>query len=258
MPHLRKAFTSFKQFAGAELTDIYKPDRLKNALKLNAAVFESGILINDSEVGGAIQFTFKALPRIAQIAPSFGVVVQDVNHDGKADLYLAQNFHSPQVETGRMSGGLSQLLLGKGDGSFEPIPAEQSGLWVPGDAASLTRADVNGDGAMDFVIAKNNGPLEVFERGAGKDNTIQVNLRGATGNPTALGARIRVEFDTKQTLAEEIYGGGGYLSQSPASLSFSIPDGAKKMNLTINWPDGSESQHQSDLAEESLEIKQPE
>jgi hypothetical protein len=107
-------------------------------------------------------------------------------------------------------------------------------------------------------LQKNNGPLEVFERGAGKDNTIQVNLRGATGNPTALGARIRVEFDTKQTLAEEIYGGGGYLSQSPASLSFSIPDGAKKMNLTINWPDGSESQHQSDLAEESLEIKQPE
>lgn len=258
MPHLRKAFTSFKQFAGAELTDIYKPDRLKNALKLNAAVFESGILINDSEVGGAIQFTFKALPRIAQIAPSFGVVVQDVNHDGKADLYLAQNFHSPQVETGRMSGGLSQLLLGKGDGSFKPIPAEQSGLWVPGDAASLTQADVNGDGEMDFVIAKNNGPLEVFERGAGKENTIRVNLRGATGNPTALGARIRVEFDTKQILVEEIYGGGGYLSQSPASLSFSIPDGAKKMNLTISWPDGSESQHQSDLAEESLKIKQPE
>jgi len=215
-------------------------------------------LINDGNVDGAVQFTFEALPRIAQIAPSFGVVVSDVNHDGKADLYLAQNFHIPQVETGRMSGGLSQLLLGKGDGSFEPIPAEQSGLWVPGDAASLTHADVNGDGAMDFVIAKNNRPLEVFKKVTGKGNVIQLNLRGVAGNSAALGARIRIEFDTQRTLVEEIYGGGGYLSQSSASLGFAIPDGAKKMNLTINWPDGSESQHQSDFSDSTIVIKQSE
>jgi len=66
------------------------------------------------------------------------------------------------VETGRMSGGLSQLLRGKGDGSFEVVPVDESGLLVAGDAASLTQADLNGDGLLDFVVARNNGPVSIF------------------------------------------------------------------------------------------------
>ncbi|MDB4622669.1 FG-GAP-like repeat-containing protein, partial [Akkermansiaceae bacterium] len=72
------------------------------------------------------------------------MTVSDVDLDGVLDIYLVQNFHSPQVETGRMSGGLSQLLRGKGDGSFEVVPVDESGLLVAGDAASLTQADLNG------------------------------------------------------------------------------------------------------------------
>ncbi|MEN8865519.1 MAG: FG-GAP-like repeat-containing protein, partial [Akkermansiaceae bacterium] len=257
MPHLRKSFTSFKQFAGAALTDIYQSDRLKNALRLNATTFESGVLINNSEAGGAVQFTFQALPRVAQIAPSFGVVVDDFNHDGKADLYLAQNFHSPQVETGRMSGGLSQLLLGNGDGNFEPIPAEQSGLWVPGDAASLTRVDVNEDGAVDFVVGKNNAPLEVFERRGGGAKSIQVKLKGSVGNSTAVGARITLKTQSGKVRSQEIYAGGGYLSQSPSGLYFAIPEEKAVSTLEVIWPNGAKTSHQVDQAEGVLVISQP-
>lgn len=255
MPHLRKTFTSFKQFAGAELTDIYKPDRLKNSLKLSATVLESGVLINESEKGGAVRFTFTALPRITQIAPAFGVVVDDVNHDGKADLYIAQNFESPQVETGRMSGGLSQLLLGNGDGSFEAIPAKESGLWVPGDAASLTQTDVNGDGAMDFVVAINDGPLEVFEKKNTGGKSLRVKLGGKTGNPTAIGARVELVFASGQKVAKEVYAGGGYLSQSPAVLSIAIPSGEVPARIVVGWPDGSSSQSAIEEGQTDIEIK---
>lgn len=257
MPHLRKSFTSFKQFAGAALTDIYQPDRLKNALKLNATTFESGVLMNNSEAGRTIQFTFQPLPRIAQIAPSFGVVVDDVNHDGKVDLYLAQNFHSPQVETGRMSGGLSQLLFGSGDGNFEPISAEQSGLWVPGDAASLTRVDVNEDGAVDFVVGKNDAPLEVFEKRGGGAKTIQVKLKGGVGNLSAVGARISLKMQSGRVLSQEIYAGGGYLSQSPSGVYFAVPEEGQGETLEVVWPNGAKSSHQVDRAARSFVISQP-
>ena len=36
----------------------------------------------------------------------------------KPDLLLAENFYGPQPETGRADGGVSQILLGNGDGYF--------------------------------------------------------------------------------------------------------------------------------------------
>ena len=255
MPHLRKTFTTFKKFAGSALTDIYQPDSLKDSLKLEASVLETGIFFNETIKGGPPKFTFKPLPRIAQIAPSFGVIVTDANHDGICDIYLAQNFHSPQVETGRMSGGVSQLLLGKGDGSFEPVPVERSGLLVPGDAASLTQVDINEDGVLDIVVARNNGPLTVFKNTQISGANLSVKLSGAQGNPTAVGARVRLEFESGKVTTAEVYAGGGYLSQSTPSLSFAIPEGEVASKVHVRWPDGSES-HKAITEEGLIELKQ--
>jgi hypothetical protein len=243
MPHLRKTFTSFKQYAGSALTDIYKPEKLQGSMKLAATVFETGIFVNETPSGGAPKFVFKPLPRIAQIAPSFGVVVSDVNQDGVADIYLAQNFHSPQVETGRMSGGLSQLLLGIGDGTFEAVAVERSGLLAPGDAASLTQADVNADGVLDFVVARNDGPVSVFKSTQKGGTNLAVRLRGAKGNASAIGARVSLQFESGKKATGEFYAGGGYLSQSSAMIYFGVPVGDSAATLNVVWPDGNQSEH---------------
>ena len=256
MPHLRKTFTSFKQFAGSSLTDIYQPDRLKNALKLSVAVLEAGVFINESEKGGAPKFTFRPFPRIAQIAPSFGVVASDVNGDGHLDLYLAQNFHSPQVETGRMSGGLSQLLLGKGDGTFEPVPLSSSGLEVAGDAASLTKVDLNGDGRLDFLIARNDGPIAAFENQLSDGNQIQVELKGSSGNVTAVGARVELVLKSGRAITREVYAGEGYLSQSPTNSQFTIPKGEMASKVTVVWPNGTEASKEIAQGENVLKFAQ--
>ena len=86
----------------------------------------------------------------------------DVNGDGYLDLYVVQNFSGPQRETGYMHGGISQLLLGDGSGSFTPISSLESGLIVRGDATSLTINDLNGDGSPDFLIGVNNGNYELY------------------------------------------------------------------------------------------------
>ena len=60
-----------------------------------------------------IAFSFAALPVLAQIAPAFGVQAADFDGDGHLDLAVAQNFFSPQRETGRMDGGLSRPAWGR-------------------------------------------------------------------------------------------------------------------------------------------------
>lgn len=160
MPHLAKKFGTFDQFAKATLEEIYSAPALKDGLRLEANTLESGILLND----GRGKFIFKPFPRIAQASPSFGTVFLDANGDQHPDLFLTQNFFSPQRETGRMDGGLGQLLLGAGDGTFQVVPAAESGIIIPQDANAVFARDVNGDKQTDLVISTNNGPILTFLR----------------------------------------------------------------------------------------------
>lgn len=237
MPFIKEKFGNYHEFALASLQDIYTPDCLAKAHRFAATALESAVLLND---GG--RFRWRALPRMAQTAPSFGAAIADVDGDGKPDVYLAQNFFHPQIETGRMGGGVSMLLRGRGDGEFDAVLAGQSGLVAPGDSKSLTTADVNGDGALDFVVGVNDGPVQAFERRPVTTNrTIAVRLSGAAGNPTAIGSRVAVHLDDGSRQTAEIQAGSGYLSQSSPTLAFGVPQGRRVAKIDVAWPDGSTS-----------------
>jgi hypothetical protein len=74
---------------------------------------------------------------------STSVAIADVNGDGKPDLVVTS-------EEGQVFGGLVDVLLGNGDGTFQPAVTYASG---GGDAWSVAVVDVNGDGKPDLVVA---------------------------------------------------------------------------------------------------------
>ena len=254
MPHLANRFPTFHAFAGASLMDIYTEECLVQSHKFEANSLESGVWINNGNGG----FSFQPLPRLAQVAPGFGVVLTEVDGDGKADLYLVQNFFSPQPETGRMDGGLSLLLLGRGDGTFEPVMPDRSGLIVPGDAKGLASTDLNSDGWVDFVVTINDGQIHAFEnRGSKQMRVLNVRLQGHPGNPTAVGARVTLTSDDGTRQTAEVQSGGGYLSQSSSALVFGLGQTAKARQIEVRWPDGQVSRHRSEGARGEIVIRQP-
>ena len=193
MPFLREKFTTFHDFALASLSDIYTESCLNGALRLSVTTAESGILINDGpNKDGSSKFRFSPLPRLAQVAPSFGVQFVHANNDCDIDLVLAQNSFSPQRETGRMDGGLSLLLVGSGDGTFRPVWPQQSGISVAQDAKSLVSFDVNEDGWQDLIVAANDGPVQTFLHRKEQLNALSVDLQGAAGNATGTGAQLKI------------------------------------------------------------------
>ena len=234
MPSLARRFTSFSQFASATLGEVYSPERLDQAFRLEANTLESGVFVND----GTGNFQFSALPRLAQVSPGYGVVVVDANGDSHLDIYMVHNSFSPQPETGRMDGGMSLLMQGNGDGYFEPVWPRQSGLIVPGDAKSLAVTDWNDDGRPDFVIGTNNDVIKVFENRTGtRGGFLKVRLRGQRWNPDAIGARVELILADKTRRVAEVCAGGGYLSQSTATLTFGT-GGQAVDSATVTWPNG--------------------
>ncbi len=72
------------------------------------------------------------------------VVIADVNGDGKPDIVVTN------TGGGSNSDGSVGVLLGNGDGTFQPVALYDSGGWQPG---WLAVADVNGDGFPDLIVA---------------------------------------------------------------------------------------------------------
>ena len=255
MPFVANKFKSYVAFAKATLPEIYTQQCLDDSYRVEANLLESGILLND----GQGRFTFKALPRIAQIAPIFGVAAEDFDADGNVDLVLAQNFYWPQPETGRMAGGLGQYLRGNGDGSFEPIRPKQSGIAVPDDARSLVAADIDADGRLDLAFGLNDGPVTFFSRNDNKTSSeryLRVKLTGKNGNPTAIGALLTLTFSDGSTLIREIHAGQGYLSQSTPDAWFGLGD-KNPQTIEVRWPDGQTSSAKVETGQSNVVLTAP-
>jgi hypothetical protein len=76
-----------------------------------------------------------------------GIAVADVNGDGKPDLLVADSFRTYMPDGGRA--GLS-VLLGNGDGSFQPGEIYATGGYEP---MGIAVADVDGDHMPDAIVA---------------------------------------------------------------------------------------------------------
>ena len=241
MPFITKKFKSYHDFATAELSAIYTEPKLKESRILKFTHLESTALINDGEG----RFELKSLPTLAQIAPAFGICIEDFDGDGKLDATLAQNFYSPQSETGRMSGGLGAFLKGNGDGTFKEVWPQDSGIFIYEDAKSLAVGDLNDDGAPDLVCGVNNGSVKalVNQTGGTSVRWTSIRLDGAPGNPTAIGSRLEITTNHGRKLIREISGGGSYLSQSSPKQFVALARDEQIDAIQIRWPRGRDTNH---------------
>jgi FG-GAP-like repeat len=74
----------------------------------------------------------------------FDIAIADVNGDGKLDLLIVNCGPCGSGE------GVAGVLLGNGDGTFEPVRTMSLPRYYPG---AMAVADVNGDGKPDLVIS---------------------------------------------------------------------------------------------------------
>src|SRR5439155_4415039 len=127
-----------------------------------------------------------------------------------------------------------------------------SGVTVPVAGRGAEFGDLNNDGWEDAVMTPLGGhPLVLINRG-GKQHWLVISLRGTRSNRDGLGARVRVNGQTRfATIA------GSYLSASDKRLHFGL-GAAATAKVESTWPSGIHQSLDDVRADQFLEVRDPE
>jgi len=229
IPDLPARFPTQKSFSEATLSQVLG-DRQAHASRLQAAFLASAVLLNHKD-----SFEIRPLPAEAQYAPAFSVNVADFDGDGFEDIFLSQNFFANQPEIPRYDAGRGLLLKGDGAGNFKAVPGQESGILVYGEQRGAATCDFDHDGRVDLAVSQNAAATKLFHNLAAKPG-LRVRLLGPPGNPTGIGAQVRLIFGSRSGPVREIHGGSGYFSQDSAIIVLSVPE--TPSSIWVRWPGG--------------------
>ncbi len=175
----------------------------------------------------------------------FGTEWFDYDNDGHLDLFIA-NGAVNRIESLRGSpypfNQNNQLFRNESGGrKFR----EMTGVAGPALALSeVSRGaafgDINNDGAIDIVVANNNGPVRLLlnqTRSLNRNHWLLVRLEAAGGNRFAIGARVEVRLRGRNLL-RRAHTDGSYLSANDIRVHFGLGEDTKIEKLIANWPDG--------------------
>ena len=238
-------------------------------------ISEEGVLIQgnnlwvprDGTTGDAIKYDNLAREMDVEIGGwSFGAQFGDMNNDGTLDLYLVngyvsadrnQNYwydfskiaggnstiisdaaHWPAMD-GRSLSGYQQKKVWLNDGAGRFINVAQAvGASDVFDGRSVVMVDLWNRGVLDVVVANQRGPLLIYKNHVTQENKwIDFELEGATSNRSAIGAEVRLFWDSHQQV-QQVSGGNGFCSQSQRRLHFGLGKNPQIEKAEIRWPSG--------------------
>ena len=233
LPPMAQRIQSYQHFASQTVGQIMG-SALQNLASIDVETSAVTVFLNRGD-------TFEALPLAdaAQLTIAHGAVVADFDGDGAEDVFLSQNEFALPPSTPRLDSGLGLMLLGRNNGQLEPISSNASGIIVHGAQRAAVAADFDRDGRSDLAVTQNAGPVALFRNVNGVAG-ITVFLTGPAGNPSAIGASVRLEYaDGTQGPIRYIAAGSGYWSQNSFTPILGL--GGQATHVWVRWPGGSET-----------------
>jgi hypothetical protein len=176
----------------------------------------------------------------------WGAVLADFDHDGALDLALVNG----RVARGQAANSelgphwsryaeRNQLFAGTGTGSFADISTTNKPLCgTNGVYRTLVAADIDGDGALDLLVAAVAGPARLYRNVAPKrGHWLIVHAVDPALKRDAYGAEITVRSEGRKWVSG-IYPGQGYLSSHDPRAHFGLGPAARVNGIEVRWPDG--------------------
>jgi hypothetical protein len=229
LPGLSARFTLHAAYARAGIQEILG-EHAARARHAEASWLETTVFLNRPA-----GFEPRPLPAVAQFAPAFGVVINDLDGDGNEDVFLAQNSFAVDPETSRYDAGRGLLLLGDGLGGLDPVPGQTSGIRLYGDQRGAAVSDFNHDGRVDLAVGQADGTLALFVNQGARPG-LRIRLEGPPWNRAGIGAVLRLRTGKGWGPARVVHGGSGYWSQDGGVHLMGSRDEPEEVR--VQWPGG--------------------
>ena len=210
-----------------------------------------GVYHNEGNGTFSYQSLQTGLGVLSSGSSGWGVGLEDFDNDGWKDLFVAQGHVLDNVEAIDPSLHYLELplLAMNHQGRFERT---DSGMTSPVAGRGAAFGDLNNDGWQDVVMTTLGGHPQVFLNRGGKQHWLVLNLRGTRSNRDGLGARVRVNGQTRFATTS-----GSYLSASDKRLHFGLGT-ADTAKVEIDWPSGTHQTLNNVHANQFLEVVEPE
>lgn len=187
------------------------------------------------------------LSRLTRPSTGFGVAAFDLELDGDLDLAVAQGRVrvGPVWEGCELTGPFAQLaepnllLVNGGDGTFAGAEGRADALESPVmvDRCVLT-GDLDGDGDVDLVITRNEGPVQVLRNDSPREGAwILVDPRADSASATALGVEVTVR-SAERSATRTSRASDGYQSSRDPRVHFGLPDRPDAVDVEVRWNSG--------------------
>ncbi|MBN3583877.1 VCBS repeat-containing protein [Algoriphagus aestuarii] len=154
IPSIKKKYMRYNNYKNETLTDIFPSQVVDQSIINEVNNLKSGALINQ----GNGNFSWKPFPVMAQRSYVFAIAVLDLNEDGNLDLILGGNLTQAKPEAGKYDASYGEVLLGKGDGTFDFWNNAEHGLKIDGDVRAFGMLD-----NKKLLVVKNSGSAEIWD-----------------------------------------------------------------------------------------------
>jgi len=176
---------------------------------------------------------------MTRLMSGWGVKFFDYDNDGDLDLLVANGHPDDKIEvhSSQVKYREPLLLFHREGKSFREVGASAGSVFAESYAArGLAIGDFNNDGAVDVLVAVNDGaPLLLKNNAATGNHWLGVHLIGKKCNPDAIGARLTWQAGDLHRSRMKI-GGGSYLSSHDPRLVLGIGARSKIDTLEVHWP----------------------
>jgi hypothetical protein len=186
----------------------------------------------------------------------FGVGFADFDNDGWMDGFVANGGVATMADQQRT------LLLHNIGGSFKEVLALDGPLAERSVGRGVAFGDIDNDGAIDFVVANNNGPARLFlntlaQRGFDQAHWLRVRLESRDAGLRGYQAVVYLESESGIKQMRRVDPAGSYLSASDAVAHFGLGKDRRIKSLSVVWPDRSKTTHAVDAIDKEIRIRMP-
>jgi hypothetical protein len=177
--------------------------------------------------------------KATKLLSGWGLKFFDYDNDGNLDLFLSNGNPDDLIESLHSDVTYQEppVLFHNSGKSFDNVSSQSGPLFAKSmSARGLALGDFNNDGAVDVLIACNDGAPVLVQNNAGRENHwLGIRLIGKKANIDAVGAVVTYQAGDLNRSRMKV-GGGSYLSSHDPRLVLGIGKRSRFDWIEIKWP----------------------